>query len=627
MTPGPSRPRPPEQLWLEHYGLIGDLRSAALIGADGSVAWLCLPQLDSPSVFGALLGPGAGFWRLQPADHAGLGTQRYWPGSNVLDTLFSVPGGTVTVTDFMPLGSDALQTDVGHLRLIRRVTVAGQATAVTSDFAPRPGYGQAARLGEEEGGLRFTRGQQSWFLWGSQPHVPDRHAAQAHFTLSPGEEAWFAVAEQPLHLEPEVLAECLADTHRTWTNWLAAGQTRRTLGDHPHRELEQRSALALKLLSAPDGGIVAAATTSLPEVLGGSRNWDYRYCWLRDSTFTAQALHHLGHREEAADLLKWFQRASRRASPRQLKIAYTVAGMPVPPERSLKLAGYRGSRPVHVGNGARNQRQLDVYGEVISAYFDGLRVGQTEMEDAVWQEISGLAGAVCGLWSKPDKGIWEARKPGQHHTYSKLMCWVALDRAVRMGEQCGRTVPPRWKRERGAVRDAILDKGFNPELNSFTQTFGGTALDATALMIPVMEFLPPDDPRVLGTLEAVRQHLADGALVRRYTTDDGLGGQEGYFLLCSFWLISAEALCGQVELARQHLDELIGHVSPLGLLAEEITPDGQHLLGNFPQAYSHVGLINALAYLQDAQGKLTAETAGHGSGQPLSGRGKSQQMG
>jgi GH15 family glucan-1,4-alpha-glucosidase len=621
-------PDAPQQLWLEHYGLIGDLKSVALIGADGSVAWLCLPQLDSPSVFGALLGPEAGFWRLGPADHAGLGTQRYWPGSNVLDTVFSVPGGTVTVTDFMPLGSDALQSGAEHLRLIRRVTVSGQPGPIASAFVPRPGYGKAARLAHEDGGLRFTQGRQSWFLWGSQLHELDRgrSSAQAHFTLSPGQEAWFAVAEQPLRPEPEVLAECLADTHRSWTSWLAAGQTRRRLGDHPHRELEQRSALALKLLSAPDGGIAAAATTSLPEVLGGSRNWDYRYCWLRDSTFTAQALHQLGHREEAAGLLKWFQRASQRSGPKGLRIAYTLSGEPVPAERSLKLSGYRDSRPVNVGNGARNQRQLDVYGEVMAAYFDSVRSGERELDDAAWREVSGLASAVCDLWKKPDRGIWEARTPGQHHTYSKLMCWVALDRAVRMGEQCGRTVPPRWTRERDAVRDAILKKGFNSELNSFTQTFGGTALDATALMIPIMEFLPPDDARVLGTLEAVRTQLADGALVRRYTAADGLSGEEGYFILCSFWLISAEALCGQVGRARQHFDELIGYASPLGLLAEEITPDGQHLLGNFPQAYSHVGLINALAYLQDAQGKLEGGQTQDDADHPLSGRGNRREL-
>ncbi|GAA4007911.1 glycoside hydrolase family 15 protein [Deinococcus rubellus] len=596
----------PEQLWLEDYGLVGDLRSAALIGADGSVSWLCLPNLDSPSVFGALLDAEAGFWRIRPAESETSGKQRYWQGSNVLDTTFDLPSGQVTLTDFMPLGAGTLQSDLKAVRLIRRVQVTGAACDMVADFAPRPQYGKAARFNAENGLVSVQHGQQMWFLWSSQPHEvsKEKHAAQVHFTLQPDQTAWFALIEQPLSLEPEVLKELLDDTHRTWANWLAAGQSRRTLGDHPHRDLEIRSALVLKLLSSPGGAIAAAPTTSLPEVLGGSRNWDYRYCWLRDSTFTAQALHHLGHREEAADLLKWFGKASRRSKPRNLKIAYTIAGEAVPAERALKWLGYKGSRPVHIGNGARNQKQLDVYGEVMAAYFDSVRYGKMELDDQVWQEISGLAGAVCDLWKRPDKGIWEARQPGQQHTYSKLMCWVALDRAVKLGEQNGRKVPGKWKKERDAVREMILDRGFNPDLNSFTQTFGGTTLDATSLMIPLMGFLPPDDVRVLGTLKAVQEHLADGALVRRYNGGDGMEGQEGYFILCSFWLISAEALCGQVKLAQQHFDEMLGHCSPLGLLAEEITPDGEHLLGNFPQAYSHVGLINALAYLQQAQGRF-----------------------
>ncbi len=595
----------PEQLWLEDYGLIGDLRSAALIGADGSVGWLCLPELDSPSLFGALLDPQAGFWRICP-EGAERGEQRYWPGSNVLETAFEVEGSQVTVTDFMPLGSDALHDDLKAVRLIRRVQVTGAACGVAADFAPRPQYGKAAKLSRQAGLLRVQRGQQNWFLWSTQPHEisKDKRRAGAHFTLPPDETAWFALTEQPVDLEPELLKEFLDDTHRTWTHWLAAGQARRTLGDHPYRDVEQRSALILKLLSAPDGAIAAAPTTSLPEVLGGERNWDYRYCWLRDSTFTAQALHHLGHREEAADLLNWFRKASQRSKPKNLKIAYTIAGEAVPAERALKLSGYRASRPVHIGNGARNQKQLDVYGEVMAAYSDILRYGKAELGDDLWREISGLAGAVCQLWQRPDKGIWEARQPGQQNTYSKVMCWVALDRAVKLGEQNGRKVPSRWKKERDAVREAVLTQGFNAELGSFTQTFGGHDLDATALMIPLMGFLPPDDTRVLGTLKAVQEQLADGALVRRYNGGDGLDGQEGYFVLCSCWLISAEALCGQTALARQHLDELLSHCSPLGLLAEEITPDGRHLLGNFPQAYSHVGLINALAYVQQAQGKF-----------------------
>ena len=548
------KPTPPEQRWLEDYGLIGDLRSSALIGVDGSVSWLCLPSLDSPSVFGALLDEQAGFWRIAPVDQAAPGQQRYWPGSNVLDTVFDVPSGQVRVTDFMPLGSDALHDDLKAVRLVRRVQVTGAACDVAADFAPRPNYGKAARLSSEDGLLRVQQGQQTWFLWSSQPHKVsrDKRRAQAHFTLAPDQDVWFALSEQPVKLEPEVLQEFLGDTHRTWTNWLAAGQARRTLGDHPHRDMEQRSALVLKLLSAPDGAIAAAPTTSLPEVLGGARNWDYRYCWLRDSTFTAQALHHLGHREEAADLLNWFRKASQRSKPSDLKIAYTIAGKAVPAERSLKWAGYRGSRPVHVGNGARNQKQLDVYGEVMAAYADTLRYGKTDLDDDVWKEISGLAGAVCKLWRRPDKGIWEARQPGQQHTYSKLMCWVALDRAVKLGEQAKRKVPSRWKKERDAVREAILDKGFDPDLGSFTQTFGGNDLDATSLMIVLMGFLPPDDERVLGTLKAVQVHLADGPLVHRYNSKDGMDGQEGYFILCSFWLISAEALCGQVETAQRH---------------------------------------------------------------------------
>ncbi|WP_420593938.1 glycoside hydrolase family 15 protein [Deinococcus sp.] len=617
MTP---RLNPPQQLCLEHYGLIGDLKSAALIGADGGVAWLCLPRLDSPSIFGALLDVQAGDWRLGP-QAGGLGKQRYWPNSNVLDTVFKYAGGELTVTDFMPLGSGL---DAG-VRLVRRVRAEGGACAAVSDFAPRPEYGGAATLSRAGETLEIAACGQRWQLWGSWPHQLDggAQAAQASFTLQGGQAAWFALQEQSHPLSEAQLQAALDATHHTWTSWLAAGEACRTLGEHPYREIEKRSALTLKLLSAPDGGIAAAATTSLPEVLGGERNWDYRYCWLRDSSFTAQALHHLGHRQEAADLLDWFRAASQRSDPQSLKIAYTMLGEAVPTERELPLSGYRGSRPVHIGNGARDQRQLDVYGEVMLAYFDVARYRREPVSDARWQEIGKLAEAVCDLWREPDKGIWESRQPGQHHTYSKLMCWVALDRAVRLGRHARQAVPPRWERERDAVRQAVLTHGFNTALGSFTQTFGGAALDATSLLIPVMEFLPPDDARVLGTLEAVRTRLADGALVRRYDSDDGLNGKEGYFVLCSFWLIGSEALCGQLEAAKSHFEALMTHVSPLGLWAEEITPDGQHLLGNFPQAYSHVGLINALAYLQRAQGKFEPgeqpSLSGTGASEGLSG--------
>ncbi|AWN22769.1 glycoside hydrolase family 15 protein [Deinococcus irradiatisoli] len=596
---------PPQQLRLEDYGVIGDLVTSALIGADGSVGWLCLPRLDSPSLFGALLDEDAGFWRLCP-EGASLGQQHYWPESNVLDTAFRHQGGEVLVTDFMPLGEDALP----GVRLVRRVRAQEKEAALRSDFVPRLDYGAATTLRRAGERLEFGAETQRWQLWSSPnaPHDlgPGGHSAQGRFTLQPGEEAWFALLDRPEvpGLSPQVLAAQLSHTDQAWTRWLAAGQSRRTLGEHPYRDLEIRSALALKLLSAPNGAIAAAATTSLPEVLGGERNWDYRYCWLRDSSFTAQALHHLGHRQEAADLLEWFKKATRHSDAKHLKIAYTIAGEEVPAERTLPLSGYRGSRPVRVGNGARDQRQLDVYGEVISAYFDSVRYRQAPIRGGEWQEVCELAEAVCELWPQPDKGIWEARRPGEHHTYSKLMCWVALDRAVKLGHDAGKDLPPRWAGERDKIREALLTQGFNKDLNSFTQTFGGHTLDATSLLIPMMEFLPPDDSRVLGTLQAVRSRLADGALVRRYQTEDGLSGEEGYFVLCSFWLISAEALCGELDAAKAHLDGLLRRVSPLGLWAEEITPDGEHLIGNLPQAYSHVGLINALAYLQQAQHKF-----------------------
>lgn len=589
---------------LTDYALIGNLETCALVGRDGAVDWLCLPRLDAPSVFAALLDhERGGTFRVAPrAAHHAL--PAYHEDSNVLDTTFSTATGEATVTDFMPI-RDAPQVPRA---LARRVRVTRGSVPFEAVFAPRPDYARAQlELSARPHGVLARGGGMTLDLRAGVSLSVHGGEARAEWRQRAGEEVWFVLCCGPA---PDwTWADWELEARRTgeaWRAWLHERPESPALRGTPWTRAVQRSGLVLKLLCCdPNGGIAAAPTTSLPEKIGGVRNWDYRYAWIRDSSFTVQALYNLGFQAEARRHLDWF-RAVCKSTPdlANLQIMYALDGAAAPPEQRLtNLRGYRGSAPVRIGNGAREQRQLDIYGELVNAFYETVRYEKDlSPDDLVW--VRRLADFVCGVWREPDAGIWEVRGGERHFTYSKLMCWVALDRAIRLAERHPFGAPLQtWRTERAALRDAILTRGYDAELGSFVQAFGERTLDATGLLVPLLEFLPPQDPRVQGTIDATLRTLMQGGLVRRYgpATNDGLPGSEGAFVLCSFWLVDALSVSGRIEEAEALLETLVERASPLGLMAEEIDPDSGKFLGNYPQAYSHVGLINSVLYLGKAK--------------------------
>jgi GH15 family glucan-1,4-alpha-glucosidase len=599
-----GRPFPSGDLPLDDYGLIGNLETCALVSRTGSVDWLCLPRLDSPSLLAALLDAERG-GRLQVSPRASYhALQTYREDSNVLETTMTTATGEVVVTDFMPV-----RNHPGAPRaLARRVRVSWGSVPMRAVFDPRPDYARAEpALQVKDGQVSARSGDQNFLLRSSLDFAPEQGRLAASWRQRHGEEVWLVLGDA--QLPAWSWGEWNHELHRTlqfWRTWLHRSPETRALRGTPWRRALLRSGLVLKLLCCdPGGGIAAAPTTSLPEEVGGVRNWDYRYSWIRDASFTVQALYHLGFAEEARNHLAWFREICAQTEDfGQLRVLYTLDRKPAPPEQQLgHLAGYRGSKPVRIGNGAVDQRQLDIYGELVNAFYETVRYDkELSHEHLGW--VRRLADYVSKVWSEPDAGIWEVRSAPRHHTYSKLMCWVALDRAVQLVSKRNPADPslPGWKAEREKVRAAILEQGYSSRLGSFVQSFGGEELDATNLLIPLMEFLPADDPRVQGTIDATIQHLTENGLVLRYrnVSEDGLAGAEGTFLLCSFWLVSALAISDRLGEAEQLMERLVELASPLGLLSEEITADGE-LLGNFPQAYSHIGLINSALYLEAAR--------------------------
>lgn len=584
------------------HALLSDCHTAALVDKRGSIEWLCLPHFDSPSVFARILDDDAGHFRLGPRAEATV-TRAYLPDSLVLETTFTTDTGTLVVTDALAMAKGSrgheLGTDSPHLVLRRARCTQGQ-VEVEVEMNSRLEYGLTIPLLREMAGSVVARGGPTTLrLSGDVGLAIEGESVIGRATLGTGDDVHVALhyssswEELPDAWSAADISDHLDDTVAAWQSWSADHQR----FDGPYQELVDHSGRVLQgLIHEPTGAMVAAPTTSLPEVVGGERNWDYRYSWIRDSSFALEALWVAACPSEAAMFLEFLTTAATTVShASHLQIMFAIDGRRDLTERTLDhLSGWRDSGPVRVGNGAWNQRQVDVYGELLDAVHR-LRKQIGKLSDVEKQFLAGMADAAMDVWQDPDHGIWEFRGDPQHHTHSKLMCWVALDRAIDMADWLGaRDRVEDWATARDEIRAAILEHGYNEGLGAFTQVFGGDALDASCLIIAIEGFLPGDDPRLVSTIDVIEQQLTDErGLVYRYRAADGLDGEEGTFLLCTFWLAEALALAGQVDRAREVFERAAGCVNDVGLLAEEVDPATGKLLGNFPQAFSHIGLVNA----------------------------------
>jgi GH15 family glucan-1,4-alpha-glucosidase len=578
-------------LRIEDYALIGDCHSAALVATDGSIDWLCWPRFDSPACFAALLGkPEHGRWKISPSEKNFRSRRAYRGESLILETEFETAEGAVSLVDFMPIRS--AQCDLVRLVIGRRGRV-----AMDMELVLRFDYGSSipwvTRL-PDGSGVRAIAGPDQAVLRTKVPLEGQNFTTVARFEVGEGEIVPFELAHQPSHLgDPQAIdpVGALAETEAYWKKWSERCTVRGEWG-----EPVRRSLITLKGLTYnPTGGLVASPTTSLPEKIGGVRNWDYRFCWLRDATLTLLALMNGGYYEEAGCWREWLVRAVA-GSPEQMRIMYGIAGERRIPEWEIDwLPGYEGSRPVRVGNAAANQLQLDVYGEVMDVLYQASKGGLAG-SDAAWDMQRALVAHLESVWQMPDEGIWEVRGGRRLFTYSKVMAWVAVDRAIKMIEHFGSTGPlEHWRELRARIHDDVCRRGFDAKRNSFVQYYGSQELDASLLLIPIAGFLPPEDPRVLGTVEAIRRELTVDGFVLRYRTReyiDGLPPGEGVFLACSFWLADNLALQGRREEAAELFEKLLALRNDVGLLAEEYDPAAKRFLGNYPQAFSHVALIN-----------------------------------
>jgi GH15 family glucan-1,4-alpha-glucosidase len=575
---------------IEDYALIGDCHTASLVGRSGSVDWLCWPRFDSPSCFSALLGgPEHGFWKIAPAGKS-TAHRRYLPDTLILETEFETAEGAVTLTDFMPVRTT--QSDLVRIVRGRRGRV-----AMESEGVLRFDYGASVpwvTLNAERSELRAVAGPDLVLLCSPVPLENRERRTCARFEVAAGETFAFVLTHTASHLEVALKldpGEALAETEAFWKGWSA----RCTMGGEWAGAV-RRSLITLKALTyAPTGGIVAAPTTSLPERIGGVRNWDYRYCWLRDATLTLLALMNAGYYDEARAWREWLVRAAA-GSPEQTQIMYGIAG-----ERRLTeleipwLPGYERSAPVRIGNAAAAQLQLDIYGELIDTLYQACK-GGVARDNVSWGLQRALLAHLAKVWTEPDAGLWEVRGPPRHFTYSKIMAWVAFDRAIKMVEAFGMPGPvARWRELRRRIHADVCRRAFSRKRNAFVQSYGSEELDASLLLIPITGFLPAIDPRVVSTVEAIRQHLTADGFVLRYRTHeavDGLPPGEGVFLACSFWLADALCMQGRWDEARELFDRLVGLANDVGLLSEEYDPVARRFLGNFPQAFSHVALIS-----------------------------------
>ena len=584
---------------IEDYALIGDLQTAALVGRDGSLDWLCLPRFDSPACFASLLGDDEnGCWRIAPLGGVKHVSRRYREDSLVLETRFETDSGVVTLIDCMPV---FLASEHSRRNVIRLVVCERGQVPMRMELVLRLDYGKTIPwVHRRPFGLTALSGPNTIDLRTPVPLRNEAFRTRADFTVSSGESVPFSLTWRPSASRPQTLPEAasiIEATTRWWQEWSSTCTYK-----GPWREAVIRSLITLKALSeVTTGGIIAAPTTSLPEWIGGERNWDYRYCWLRDATFTLYALLISGMKTEAVAWRDWLLRAAA-GRPDQLQPIYGAGGERLLHEFELDwLGGYEGSRPVRVGNAAHHQLQLDVYGEILDVLHVSRRMGIPETKDS-WGFQQALLDFLESGWRNVDSSIWEMRGRPRHFTHSKIMAWVGLDRAVKAAERFALPGPAGvWARTRDALHFEICSKGFDAEKNAFVQYYGAKAIDASLLLMPLVGFLPPTDPRVLGTIKAVERELLRDGFVQRYLPDEsteGLRGSEGAFLACTFWLADNYALTDRFEEGRALLERLLAVRNDVGLLAEQYDPVQRRQLGNFPQAFSHVALINTAQNLQ-----------------------------
>ncbi len=583
---------------IEDYALIGDRHTAALVGKNGSIDWLCLPRFDSPACFAGLLGDDShGHWQLCPTTDYEV-SRTYVDGSAALGTTFTTSDGTVTLLDVMPTGDN--RADV-----VRMVTGIEGKVRLRHEWVVRLDYGRIVpwvrrRDIRGEHALTAVAGPDKLILRGSRLPIGDKYRHVDEFDVEAGETLTFSMTwipsyeRTPASAEPPIVATIAAE--REWAG--------RCHDDVPHVDVVRRSLLTLRLLTHElTGGVVAAPTTSLPEEFGGERNWDYRYCWLRDAALTIESLIDAGYTDEARFWRHWLLRAVA-GDPDDLQIMYAVDGARHLPEHTLEhLPGYAGSRPVRIGNAAVEQKQTDVLGEVMIALSAARAAGLDDDEDA-WDLQRSLVSRLIDTWQEPDHGLWEIRGPRRRFTHSQVMVWAAFDRAVRAVEEEGLEGPvDQWREARDQVRDEVMTRGFDSGRNTFTQHFDTDEVDASLLVLPLTGFIAGDDPRMLGTIEAIEKDLMRDGLLMRYRTEtdvDGLPGDEHPFLACSFWLVSAYALAGRLDDANALFDRLVGLVNDVGLLSEEYDPRERRMVGNFPQAFSHLTLVQAAFQLRAA---------------------------
>ncbi|MGA7521878.1 MAG: glycoside hydrolase family 15 protein [Acidobacteriaceae bacterium] len=596
---------------IEDYAMIGDCETAALVNREGSIDWLCWPDFSSSACFTALLGSGEnGFWKIAPMGEGWKSTRKYRDHTLILETTFENDEGAVRLIDFMPIRER--NSDV-----VRIVEGIRGKMDLCSTLSLRFDYGRTVPwVTATEDGIRAVAGPNLVVLHTSVPVHGENLQTVAEFTVREGERVWFTLTYGESFVpdpEPIDAKQALEDTDGFWNQWIA-----QLVYEGRYAGVVERSLITLKAMTfRPSGGLVAAMTTSLPECIGGARNWDYRYCWLRDTTFTLLAMTTAGYFEEAAAWQDWLLRAVA-GSPDQVQIMYGLKG-----ERQLVeweidwLPGYENSRPVRVGNAASNQLQLDIYGEMLDTFFHALHgLGQHTEDD--FRVLVRLLDHLETIWRQPDEGIWETRGGQEQFTYSKMMAWVAFDRAILIAEKLECEAPvEKWEKLRDTIHDEICRSAFNKKKNAFVQFYGADQLDAALLLMPLVGFLPASDPRVQGTIDAIERELMPGGFVLRYDTSkvkDGLPPGEGVFLACSFWMVSCLKAIGRAEDAHTLFDRLVGLCNDVGLLSEEYDVVGKRLVGNYPQAFSHISLINAAF---DLEGKDGARQRAHRNGAPV----------
>jgi GH15 family glucan-1,4-alpha-glucosidase len=600
------------------YGLLADCNSAALVDRAGSISWLCLPRYDSPAVFARVLDPDGGHWSVTPRE-AYRSERRYLPGTLVLETTFATETGSVKLIDALAFADGQRHHELGlaapHLVLRLVEGLVGE-VELLMELAPRPEYGLVKPLFRQTDAGGRTFGGPNQIVVSAPIDVAIADSTMAgSFSVAAGERIGFAVqwappeGPAPEPFAPEKVAERLADTIEGWRSW----EAEHDVYEGPHRDLVRLSSRVLKGLTyRPTGAIVAAPTASLPETVGGERNWDYRYAWIRDASLTLEALY-IGACSDEAEAFVSFMTSSAggRASERSLQIMYGIAGEHDLTERELPhLRGWRDSAPVRIGNGAWGQTQLDVYGELLNA-LSLYREQLGELHPEIQRFVADLANTAARRWREADAGMWEMRGEPRHHLSSKVLCWVALDRAIALAPRLGMHADvERWTVERDEIREAVLTRGWSAARQAYAQSFDSDDLDAAQLLMPILGFLPATDQRMRSTIDAIADDLTQDGLVLRYRNQeglnaDGLTGEEGTFVICSFWLVSALAKAGELERAGALFDLLVSYANDLGLLAEEIDTSNGELLGNFPQAFSHIGLITAAWAIDTARGRVS----------------------